>query len=66
MTRWEYRTHRVETKGGVARKVRATEDYLAVLSNLGREGWELVAAMTLSENEGRTNAIEFILKRPVA
>lgn len=68
MPEWEYRKCRIETSSGhsVFTSTKISEDYVATLNRFGKDGWELVAAVVLNGMDGRSDAVEFVLKRPLA
>jgi hypothetical protein len=46
------------------RGIKAGSNYISELNEFGMDGWELVSIIHLSEYQGRTGALEFVLKRP--
>ena len=63
MTRWEYKTIQIKTKGWFTTSI--DDDAIdPQLNALGREGWELVKVATILTN-GWTVGCVFVLKRPL-
>ena len=63
MNKWRYQVLEYKIKGGIAREMRPEKDYLTELNALGREGWELVGVIPLTESNGRLSKIHLILKK---
>ncbi|HEX9750030.1 MAG TPA: DUF4177 domain-containing protein [candidate division Zixibacteria bacterium] len=63
MANWEYRRIAIKTSGGIFRQIRPADDYTPVLNEAGRDGWELAAAIPMTEGHGRVASIEFVFKR---
>jgi hypothetical protein len=64
MQNWEYKSISLKTKGGMLKKTAMKDDVVESCNAAGREGWELVSALPLTEANGRTVALELIFKRP--
>jgi len=64
MSTWEYKQVSIRTKGGVLRQMRYRIDITEECNTAGREGWELVSAVPLTEIRGRTSVVSLIFKRP--
>jgi hypothetical protein len=64
MPAWEYKQVSIRTRGGIVRQVSYRLDIEEQCNAAGREGWELVAAVPLTEIRGRTNLVSLIFKRP--
>ena len=64
MGSWEYKLLSIKTKGGIVRQMNYHEDLVDQCNAAGREGWELVSAVPLTETRGRTQAVNLIFKRP--
>lgn len=64
MGSWEYKLVSVRTKGGMVRKMNYEEDIIDECNTAGRDGWDLVSAVPLTETHGRTQAVHLIFKRP--
>ena len=64
MGSWEYKLVSIKTKGGIVREMNYNEDILDQCNTVGRDGWELVSAVPLTEAHGRTQAVHLIFKRP--
>jgi len=67
MEKWEYKIIPIVTKGWLSAKVEPCklEEHL---SSLGKEGWELVDILPLTEQSGwgsRTGEVILILKRKI-
>jgi hypothetical protein len=60
--RWEYTTVKLDIPGFFGPKLNPGE-VDAQLNALGREGWELVSALDLTEGHGHSKQIVCILKR---
>jgi len=60
---WEYRTIRIATGGFLGGKVEVDE-FDRSLNELGREGWELVAAFDTSQGFGQSSDVVAVFKRP--
>ena len=54
----------IKTKGGIMRQLNYDEDIVDQCNTVGRDGWELVSAIPMSEAHGRTQAVHLIFKRP--
>ena len=61
---WEYYTHKVEVEGFMGGHVDVAK-IDKQLNELGREGWELVAAEDTNSFEGSSRYVLFIFKRMV-
>lgn len=62
---WEYKTVKLRVKGfwgGTLDQLRLD----GMMNELGREGWELAAALPATESYGRTRDVVVIFKRPKA
>ena len=64
MGSWEYKLLSIRTKGGLVRQMNYHEDLADQCNTVGRDGWELVSAVPLTEARGRTQAVNLIFKRP--
>jgi hypothetical protein len=60
--KWEYRTVKLATTGFLGGKFDAAQ-LDANMNQLGREGWELVAAFDTNQSYGQTRDIVLIFKR---
>ncbi|MEW5875282.1 MAG: DUF4177 domain-containing protein [Candidatus Zixiibacteriota bacterium] len=64
MAAWEYKTLSIKTSGGLVRDIALPETFTEECNNAGRDGWELISVLPLSEHHGRTETVELIFKRP--
>ena len=64
MTRWQYRTLKVDAEGCFRGGGVDAEDLDARLNELGAEGWEAVSAFDTNQVKGATRFIVVLLKRP--
>lgn len=65
MQTWEYKTIKVETtgfRGGILN----TTEFDALLNQLGRAGWELVATFGTNMTQGESREAVAVFKRPRA
>jgi hypothetical protein len=62
-TIWEYKTVKLETKGLLGGKVDEAQ-LDTMMNDLGREGWELAAALDTNQAYGQTRDVVAIFKRP--
>lgn len=64
MKKWEYKTESYVPSGFVGGKVNLSE-FNNELNRLGHEGWELVNAVSVALDYGRTRKILIIFKREI-
>ena len=62
MTRWQYKTMKLATKGILGGKFDETR-LDAFMNDLGVQGWELVAAFDTNQVYGETRDVVVIFKR---
>ncbi|MBI1381431.1 MAG: DUF4177 domain-containing protein [Planctomycetaceae bacterium] len=62
---WEYKTVKLRTTGFTGGKLDELQ-LDATLNALGRDGWELAAALDTNEAGGNSRDVVVILKRPQA
>jgi hypothetical protein len=65
MQTWEYKTVKVETKG-FRGGILDTNEFDALLNQLGRAGWELVATFDTNMIHGESREAVAVFKRPRA
>ena len=63
MNKWEYTQISVKIRGGVLSAPKFEKDDISKIHLLGQEGWELIQAIPVNENFGRTATTYFIFKR---
>lgn len=61
---WEYRVITMKTEGFMGGKVDVSQLEL-MMNNLGRDEWELAAALDTNEGYGRTRDVVLLFKRPL-
>jgi len=64
MTKWEYFTLKLATKGWFVGGELDVDKLDTHLNDLGAEGWEVVAAFDTNQFKGASRDIVVILKRP--
>lgn len=62
MTKWEYQSVRVETHG-ISGGILETDEFDALLNQMGSEGWELVGVFTTIHRGGTTRFVIATFKR---
>jgi hypothetical protein len=62
MDKWEYITHKFETKGALG-GILDTENFTYELNRLGDQGWELVSCVTTAQSYGSSREVIAVLKR---
>ncbi|BCX47366.1 conserved hypothetical protein [Haloferula helveola] len=65
-SRWEHRSLVIETGGWGSRGVIQTSEVDARMNELGRDGFELVSAIPVSDGSVGTKRIALFFKRPAA
>jgi len=60
MTSWEYKVMKTEVSIWSGKEKTDPEQFL---SNLGRDGWELVSVVPTSGSGGTTSSLQFFFKR---
>ncbi len=62
--KYEYKAFEVQTKGIIDTKLPV--EFMAQVNEFGKQGWELVQILPLSENNGKTKRVIFIFKKEKA
>ena len=66
MTRWQYKAFKFKAEGFFFGGKIDHAKLENTLNLLGHDGWELVSIVTVNANQGITEDIAVVLKRPVA
>jgi hypothetical protein len=62
---WEYKVLVTEIKMKLMGQDTAWRELEPQLNVLGREGWELVSVVPVSQTNGFTNYLQYTFKRPI-
>jgi Domain of unknown function (DUF4177) len=62
--RWEYKTIRIKAKGFLGGKIDEAQ-LDDMMNDLGRDGWELAAALDTTKYQGATQDVVVIFKKPI-